>query len=79
MKTIDSIWAAVTFDSAEQIEGVCATKVGADWFPLIAADEDRLVFVREQARAIAEATGQTVRLIRMTHRENLETFRGKVQ
>lgn len=76
MKMIDSVWAAVAIDEQEQIEGLCAAMVGDTWFPLVAADEARLEFVRQAARDLARDTGQTVRLIRLTQREVVETFEG---
>lgn len=77
MKTIDSVWAAVAIDAVEQIEGMCAVKVGENWMPLLAADEDRLPFVREQAALIARESGQVVRIIRLTQREVIETIDGR--
>lgn len=74
MKLIDAVWAAVAVDEANQIEGLCAVVVGDKWMPLVAADETRLEFVREEARRLSDFSGQTVRLIRLYHREIVETF-----
>lgn len=77
MKTIDSVWAAVAVDEESQTEGLCAVAVGHRMMPLIAADEERLPFVREQAQRIARESGQTIRLIRLSKREIAETFNGR--
>lgn len=77
MKLIDAVWAAVAIDAAEQIEGLCAVKVGHNWMPLIAADRERLEFVREEARKIAAETGQMIRVIRLSRRDVIETFNGR--
>jgi hypothetical protein len=73
-KTIDSIWAAVAIDEADNIEGICAVQIGQRMMPLIAADEARLPFVRTEAEAMAARTGQTIVLIRLTKREVVEIF-----
>lgn len=77
MKTIDSVWAAVAIDTAEQIEGLCAICINGQWMPLIAADEARLDFVRREAKRLARESGKTIRLIRLSSREIIETFNGR--
>lgn len=73
-KTIDSIWAAVAIDEADDVESLCVIPAGDMLAPLITNDEARLPFIREHAQAAAIGTGQTVRLIRLTKREVIETF-----
>jgi hypothetical protein len=75
LKSIDSVWMAVSVD-ADGIEGICGVLVGKQWMPLVAADEARLPFVREQAAIIARATRQLVRVIRLHGRSEVEVFDG---
>lgn len=77
MKLIESVWVAVAVDDAEQIEGLCAVQIGHRMMPLIAADEQRLPFVRTEAERIARESGQVIRLIRLTTREVIETIDGR--
>lgn len=72
---IDSVWAAVSVD--EHGEGLCAVMTPGGWVPLIAADEARLKDIREWAKQLARTrayTGKTIRLIRLTTREELEVI-----
>jgi len=77
---IDAVWLAVSVDE-DGNEGACATTVmlagGPMMVPLIAADEGRLAWVKAEARKIALASGQRVRVIRLTTREEIETYEGK--
>lgn len=75
MKHIDSVWMAVAVDPIAETEGMCAMLMGDHWMPLVAADELRLIDLRKQARFIADRTGQTVKLIRLTVRDEIETFK----
>jgi hypothetical protein len=70
---ITSVYAAVAIGDDDE-EGVCAVMVGAMWVPLLAADEARLPWIKEQALKVGEATGQRVDLIRLGSREHIETI-----
>jgi len=74
MKRIESVWMAVSVDPVDQTEGVCSVLMRDHWMPLIAADELRLIDIRKQAQFIADRTGQAVRLIRLTVRDEVDTF-----
>lgn len=73
MKRVNSVWVALAVDPMDGSEGMCGVLIGDHWMPLVAADELRLPFVQQQARFIADRTGQTVRVIRLTTREEVET------
>lgn len=71
---IDQMWAAVSVD--ETGEGLCAVNFGGQWWPLIAADEARLEQIRQWAKMLAATEayiGKTIRIIRLSNREELET------
>lgn len=70
---IDQIWAAVSVDPDDNTEGVCAVQMNDHWMPLIAADEERLPFIREQAARLA-SLGRKIKIIRLTTREVVEEF-----
>jgi hypothetical protein len=75
---IDAVWIAISVDEHGN-EGVCAapfvTPEGVPMtLPLIAADEARLPWVRENAWLLAMATGRKVKLIRLATREEVETY-----
>lgn len=72
------VWAAVVVldDGDEAIPCV----MSPPWIrpgvaaPLIAADEERLVWLKEEARIHARQAGKPVKLVRLSVREDLETF-----
>lgn len=70
---IDSLWMAISTDM--QGDGVCAVILNGTWVPLIAADEERLVWIRAMAQEIIDnGIHDDVRLIKLTTREEVETF-----
>ena len=75
MKRIDKIWAAVSLDEKDNIEGVCAAPLGPyGLVPLIAADEDRLSYVMEQGEMVAKMFKMKVTIIELHNRTDLKTF-----
>jgi hypothetical protein len=73
---IENIWMAVAVDPIDHTEGLCAVKLGNEWYPLIAADLARLPFVKQEAKNIAFNERKKVKLIRLTKREEVEVFDG---
>ena len=73
---IESVWAAVSVDE-DGTEGMCAIFTGQGWLPLMAADEVRLPFIREQAAIIAHRDQRRVKIIRLTERSVVEEFDGR--
>ena len=71
--TIENCWLAVSVDE-EGDEGVCAALIGHAWMPLMAADRARLPFVLDAAQKIADETGQTIKIIRLTERSEIKTI-----
>ena len=71
--TIENCWLAVSVDDNGD-EGVCAALVGEHWMPLLAADRARLPFVIDAAEKIADQTGQTIKIIRLTERSEIRTI-----
>lgn len=71
---IDRIWMVISVD-ANGNEGVCAGPMPGmpgGLMPLIAADEDRLPFIKEIAKRLAAKTKKTVRLIELSVRTDVE-------
>lgn len=79
MKTITSIVAAIAVDEADQMEGICAYRVGDAWLPLVAADEERYDQIRQVAELIADSTGGTVKMVRFTERTEIMEIQGRKQ
>lgn len=70
---IEAIHAFIAVDGDDE-EGIIGQRMGDSWLPFIAADIQRLEQLRPIAEAIAEATGQEVRLVRFSVREDLEVI-----
>lgn len=75
IRRIDNVWMVVSVDPNDNTEGVCAAPTGREalMVPLIAADEERLPWIREKAQVLANL-GLKVKLIRLTTREEVEDF-----
>ena len=74
IQSIDEIWAAVSSD--ETGEGLCSIILGGVCYPLIAADLKRLEWVTEQAAMLAATTGKAIKVIKLSQRTELTSFRG---
>jgi hypothetical protein len=69
---IDQCWMFISVDEKGN-EGACASSLPPfGLVPLIACDETRLKSLRPMAKQIAGMTGKTIKLIRLTTREDLE-------
>ncbi|MBA7519920.1 hypothetical protein ES705_12008 [subsurface metagenome] len=65
------MYAFVAEGSGPDDEGVVAMSVGDVMLPLVGADMARAESLKPIAREIAAETGQKVKLIHFTHREEL--------
>lgn len=77
MRLIDSVWMAIAEDAEDDTEGVCGVMINTQWYPLIAADPERLEFIRQKAQDVAVSSGKRVKIIRLTTREEVEMFDGR--
>lgn len=74
---IDQVFMAVSVDK-DGNEGVCARYDGhMGWMPLVAADEARLVNIKQWAAEIAVERNQLVRIIKLHTREEIDFFDGR--
>lgn len=73
---IKELWAVVVVhdDTDESVPAVRAPN--GVFVPLIAADQTRLVWLKEQARHMANQTTKSFKLVRFDNRTDLETFGG---
>jgi hypothetical protein len=71
---IEHIWAFVSFDERDQSEGVIGAMMNGTMMPLIAADENRLKSLRPYALKVAVMHGITIKLIKFSSREEMETI-----
>jgi len=71
MPRIEEMYAFVAEDSGPDDEGVVAMSVGNVMLPLVGADMARVESLRPIARNISAETGQRIKLLHFTHREEL--------
>lgn len=73
---IKELWAVVVMhgDGDEAVPAVLGPS--GTWLPLIAADPKRLIWLRDQAGKLANATSRPLKLVRFDTRTDLETFGG---
>lgn len=72
---ITELWAWVTIDPDDDEEGVVGfTSPDGLMMPLIMADKARLHSIRHVAEGIARHSGKTLKLIRVSVREDIETL-----
>lgn len=71
---ITELWAFIAVGDDDE-EGVIGAKMpNGSWLPFVMADNRRLEQLRPMAEDIAEASGKTVRLVRFSVREDIETL-----
>ena len=68
---VNHMWAFLAVDD-EGNEGIVAARLEGTWFPLIAADEERLEQLRSVARHTAAIVKKQVQLVKFTERVELE-------
>jgi hypothetical protein len=75
---IDKIWAAISVDEEgnEGLVGFYSAQTKG-WMPLVAADEARLVNVKEMAQKIARKQQCLVRLIELSTRVEIQKWDGR--
>lgn len=75
---IDQVWMAISVDG-DGNEGVCAfyDERTSGWMPLIAADEARLADINRMAAALAVQRSQLIRIVKMTTREEVDSWDGR--
>ena len=77
MPRIESIYAFVAEDSGPDDEGIIGTYTTQGWLPLVGADMARVESLKPIARAIAEQTGKTVKLLHFERRKEVEWLHPK--
>lgn len=68
---IDHLWAFIASD--ESGEGLAATQIGYTWYPLIAADDERLIDVKAMAQAM-RAAGMKIKMVKFTVRQEIDIW-----
>lgn len=72
LQRIDEVWAFISSD--ETGEGLCAVPTEMGLMPMIAADKARLESLIRMAPQVARMTGKTIKLIKLSTREELQEF-----
>jgi len=70
--SIDQMYAFIQLDPTDNTEGVIAYLTGTGWMPMVGADMARIKYLRPFAQEVANSTGNPVKLIRFTNREELD-------
>lgn len=73
MPNIDQMYAFVV-EEAPGDEGIPAICKDGNWYPMVGADWKRVESLRPYAESTARKTGKTVKLLRFTCREEVETI-----
>ena len=73
MPKIEEMYVFIAEDGPND-EGVSAFQIGDTWLPMVGADMKRVDSMKPVAQLIADRTGQTIKLIRFTQREEIETI-----
>lgn len=71
---IDELFAYVSIDPADDIEGLVSAISPIGMIPLVGADAERMLSYRPAAEAAAQQTGQEIKLVRFTSRQEIETL-----
>lgn len=72
---IDRLTAYVAVDPADDEEGIVGHRMpDGTMMPLIGADETRIRDMRPYAESVAAATGQQIKLVRFSVREDLDVI-----
>ena len=72
---IESMYAFIQLDPADNTEGVIAFMApSGTWMPMVGADMERVEQLRPWAQETAKVTGNPVRLVHFTHREEIEVI-----
>lgn len=70
-KRIEEMFAFVSIDPKDDIEGVVAANLRGNWHPLVGADMERIESLRPLAAKVARDAGIKIRLIKFSVREDL--------
>jgi hypothetical protein len=71
---INELWAWVSVDAEDQNEGIITLGSSMGPLPMIGADKERMLSMRQLAGQAAKNSGIQVKLIRFTTREDIETL-----
>jgi hypothetical protein len=71
---LSTLTAFVAVDPADDSEGIVAANIGGMQMPLIGADDERVMQLRPYAEAAVRLSGQPVKLVRFTVREDIDTI-----
>ncbi len=81
MPKIEELFAYIAHEKGDpDDEGLCAFKapaVGfkkAQWMPMVGADEARMMSLKPRAQEVANASGQTIILVKFSTKTELETI-----
>jgi hypothetical protein len=72
---IEELWAWVSVDAKDQNEGIITVGSPMGPLPMVGADKDRMLSMRQIAEQAAKNAGIEVKLLRFSTREDIETLR----
>jgi hypothetical protein len=59
---------------ADGEDSICAIEIGVGWLPLVFAKREKVEIFRDAVQGVATCTGQTIRLIRFSRSQVVETL-----
>ena len=74
MPKIETIYAFIATEKEPDDEGIVAMRIGGNWIPLVAADEERVDSLRPIAQNIAKITRKKITLAEFKVREDVEVI-----
>lgn len=76
--SVDELWAYLFTSPEDNVEGIAAVHGTDGWTPMVGADEERMRMLRPAAEALARFLSLEVKLVRFSHREDVETITGRL-
>lgn len=71
---ISEIFAYTCIDPEDDVEGIVSAMSPMGMVPLVGADIERMLSYKPAAEEAARATGQEIKLVRFTSRQEIETL-----
>ncbi len=76
MPKIEAMWAWISIGKDAEDEGIVAWNFSdsSGWMPLVGADKARIMSLKHLAQTIARLSGQSVKLVKFSTREEMEVL-----
>jgi len=72
MPRIDEMYAFIAEDTGPDDEGIVGFTVGNNWIPMVGGDMARIESLKPIAALVSARTGQKIKIVKFTNREEIE-------